>query len=229
LKKQYNIDEISFEDDNLTLDANRIEEICDQLIKRKINIHWTTPNGVYIHSLNEKLLKKIKKSGCYKLCFGIESGDKDVLNYMRKPVNLKKAQEVIKICNKIGIWTHGFFVIGTPAETKKSIKNTLSFAKRSGLDFASFLIAMPYPGTDLEKDMKVVDYEKLKVMHATRGVKNFTANELNDVQKSMYSEFAKHKLLTLMNPYNMYKYLKKPYAFRMSLRTLNRFLQLTKK
>lgn len=229
LVKKYSVDEISFEDDNLTLNHKRIEDICDEIIRRDIKIKWTTPNGVYIHSLDESLLKKMKKSGCYKLCFGIENGDAEILKYMNKKVDLEKAKAIIKTCNAIGIWTHGFFIIGTPPETKASLNNTLKFAISSQLDFASFLIAMPYPGTGLYNEMKKVDYDKLKVMHSTINIKNFTADELNSIQKQLYSAFAKHKMLSLLSPINLYKYMKKPKAFRMMLRSLSRFMQISRK
>jgi len=229
LIKKYDVDEIAFEDDNLTLNYKRVEAICDEIIRRDVKINWTTPNGVYIHSLDENLLKKMKKSGCYKLCFGIESGDVDILKYMNKKINLEKAKNVIRICNEIGIWTHGFFIIGMPVETKGTIRNTLNFAVSSKLDFASFLIAMPYPGTGLYNEMQKVDYDKLKVMHSTIDTKNFTSDELNRIQKQMYSDFAKYKFFSLLNPISLYEYLKKPKAFRMMLRSAGRFLQIRRK
>ena len=229
LVDEYKVDEISFEDDNLTLNRSRIEEICDELIRRNIEIKWTTPNGVFIHSLDEALLKKMKQSGCYKLCFGIESGDVNILKYMNKKINLEKARDIIKICNAIGIWTHGFFIIGMPIEKKESLSNTLNFAISSGLDFASFLIAMPYPGTGLYNEMQKVDYDKLKVMHSTIDIKNFTADELNSIQKQLYSAFAMHKLISMFNPVNFYRYFRKPKAFSMMFRSFSRFLQISRK
>jgi anaerobic magnesium-protoporphyrin IX monomethyl ester cyclase len=64
LVKNYGANEINFEDDNISLDKERMERICDEIIKRKLKIKWTTPNGIAIMTLDKKLLYKMKKSGC---------------------------------------------------------------------------------------------------------------------------------------------------------------------
>ena len=97
LVKKYGVKEIHFEDDNLTLDRERILKICKEIIKRKIDIKWTTPNGVAIWTLDEEVLKYIKKSGCYKLCFGIESADPTTQKFIRKGINLEKSKKIILI------------------------------------------------------------------------------------------------------------------------------------
>ena len=43
---KYKVKNVFFEDDNLTLNIKRFEEICDGIIQRKIKIGWETPNGV---------------------------------------------------------------------------------------------------------------------------------------------------------------------------------------
>jgi len=149
LYKKYGIKEFRFFDDNMTWDKKRIIEICDEIIKRKLNIKWDTPNGVAIATLNEEVLRKMKQAGYYKIIMGIESGSEKTLKFMRKPVSLKHAKKIIDICNKIGIWTWSTFVIGFPDETREDIEKTINFAKKSGLNFVTFYVAQPYPGTEM--------------------------------------------------------------------------------
>lgn len=150
LKKNYGIGEVAFMDDNLTFHKERIGEICNEIIRRRLNIRWCTPNGVAIWTLEESLLDKMKKSGCYKLTFGIETGSKKTQKFIRKShVDLAKSKEVIKYCNKIGLWTHSAFIIGFINETREDIEETIEYATSSDLDIASFFIATPFPGTDL--------------------------------------------------------------------------------
>ena len=239
LVKTFKVREIHFEDDNLTLDRKRIEKICDMIIESKLDIKWATPNGVAIWTLNKNLLNKMKKSGCYKLSFGIESGDPETLKFIGKPIDLKHARKVIQWANELGIWTHGFFVIGFPYESKASIARTLRFATESDLDFASFFIATSLPGTRL---LEIVKKEGLiendpnwanqDVFSATLNTKFFTAEEINSLQRSLYVSFLRERILNGLQPRKFALRLRKVRStedlFFLS-RLLTRFLQIIRK
>jgi len=207
LIKKFKVREIHFEDDNLTLDRKRLEKICDMIIESKLDIRWATPNGVAIWTLNKNLLKKMKKSGCYKLCFGIESGDIKTLKFIGKPVNLTHARKVIQWANEAGIWTDGFFVIGFPYESLKSIYKTLKFAVESDLDFANFFIATPYPGTALLDIMKKdgmisnnFSWGNLRVLKAGVNTNFFTSEELDFLQRKLHVNFFRKRALNYLSP-----------------------------
>lgn len=201
LVSKYGITEIHFEDDNLTLSKLRIEKICDLIVEQHLDITWTTPNGVAVGTLDEEMLKKMKQSGCYQLNFGIESGDPYVQkNIIGKPINLEKLKKIIKYSKKIGIWTHGFFVIGFPGESEANIRLTAEFAKKSDLDSANFFIATPYPQTPLyylalsQGFIDCQDPSKLRTMSATMNTQFFKAEEIHNLQKNLYLEFINYRI-----------------------------------
>lgn len=202
LVTEYRIREIHFEDDNLTLSKRRMAKICDLIIQRGLDISWTTPNGVAVNTLDLDLLEKMRKSGCYQLSFGIESGDPDVMReIINKPISLDRIRKVVSWSKSLGIWTHGFFVIGLPGESAQSIQKTISFAKETDLDSANFFIATPYPGTPLfsiassEKSFRNdLDFLKLRTMDATMNTEHFKAKEMKQLQKKAYLEFMKYRL-----------------------------------
>jgi anaerobic magnesium-protoporphyrin IX monomethyl ester cyclase len=150
LVKEFSVREVAFQDDNLTLDRERMDRICDEILKRRIKIKWCTPNGTSIWTLDKELLRKMKKSGCYRLSFGIETGSLKTQEFINKTtLNLEAAEGIIRYCNSIGIWTNATFIIGFPYETHEDIKATLNFALGSDLDYGVFFIATPFPGTRL--------------------------------------------------------------------------------
>jgi magnesium-protoporphyrin IX monomethyl ester (oxidative) cyclase len=217
LVNEYKIREIHFEDDNLTLSKLRMAKICDLIIERGIDISWTTPNGVAVQKLDLDLLRKMKKSGCYQLSFGIESGDPYVLrNIIHKPISLDKVRRVVNWSKNLGIWAHGYFVIGFPGEPSKSIQRTITFAKETDLDSASFFIATPYPGTPLYKSASSkgllkngFDLAKLRTMDATIDTEYFKAKELTEIQKRAYLEFMKYRLKReIVNGYIIIRFFK---------------------
>src|SRR3989344_2056206 len=199
LNKKYEIKEFRFFDDNISWDKKRIIEICDEIIKRKLDIRCDTPNGVAIATLNEEVLKKMKKAGYYKIVMGIESGSEKTLRFMRKPVALKHARKIIKICNKLGIWTWSTFVIGFPDETKEEINETIEFAKKSGLNFVTFYIAQPYPGTEMYKiyDEKGLLNSGFQVESSVTNTKYdtnyFTSEQLTKIQREAYDCLIKYR------------------------------------
>ena len=194
LVSSYGIQEFHFEDDNLTLSKNRMIEMCDLILKKGLNIKWMTPNGVAVNTLDQAVLKKMKESGCFQLNFGIESGDpiiqKEIIN---KPLNLERVQNIINYSKKLGIWTHGFFVIGFPDESVESIRKTIEFSKNADLDSADFFIAAPYPDTKCYSKSRSVteefDLSKLRTMDASINTAKFSAEELVALQKKAYMEF----------------------------------------
>jgi magnesium-protoporphyrin IX monomethyl ester (oxidative) cyclase len=160
--EKFNVKNIFFEDDNLTLDVARFEAICDGLIQKKVRIGWETPNGVRADCLNMNLLQKMKKSGCQSVFFGVESGDQQVLdNVICKSLDLNRVVEVAKICKEIDLKTGAFYIIGFPGETKESMQKTVDFALKLKRDFdvgMHLFFATPLYGTRLYEECKSKGY-----------------------------------------------------------------------
>jgi len=211
LHKEYGINEFRFFDDNLSWDKKRTIEICEEILKRKLDIRWDTPNGVAIATLNKEVLQKMKKAGYYKIVMGIESGSEKTLRFMRKPVVLNHARKIIAICNDLGIWTWSTFVIGFPDEPKEEIDKTIDFAKKSGLNFATFYVAQPYPGTDMYEVYKKAGLlkegfiEESSVVNTKYATKHFSAEELRKMQKKLYGDFIKYRIISYLNPIKFYR------------------------
>jgi anaerobic magnesium-protoporphyrin IX monomethyl ester cyclase len=195
LVEKYGVKELHFEDDNFCLNKKRANKICEGIIDRGIDIKWQTPNGIAVWTLDKTTLEKMKKSGCYQLSFGIESGCKDTLKFIGKPINLNYAKKVIAEANNLGIWTEGFFVFGFPYEDLASIAQSLNFAIESDLDFAVFSIATPYPKTKLYDVMKRegmigdVNWDLLRTMSAAADTKYFTRDEISRLQRELFTNF----------------------------------------
>jgi len=152
LVRQFRVREIHFIDDNLTTQSERVYQICDELDKRGLKIVWSCPNGVRIDSLDINLVRRMKKSGCYSLTFGIEAGNQEILNRIRKKITLQQVEEVVTMVKNEGIETRGFFIVGLPSETRTTIRQTIDFAKKLPLSFAGFSIFVLMPGLELFKE-----------------------------------------------------------------------------
>jgi anaerobic magnesium-protoporphyrin IX monomethyl ester cyclase len=154
----YNVKQIDFHDDNLTLDKKRMETICDLIVERGIDIEWYAPNGVRADTLDENLLRKMKKSGCKKIRIAPESGVQRVVNQViKKNLDLKEVEKAVALSKKVGIKVGCFFVIGLIGETKEDIKESIKYAyklRKLGAEVFHFSIATPLYGTELYEQAK---------------------------------------------------------------------------
>ena len=151
--RTYHIRQIDFNDDNLTLDKKRMENICDLIVEKGLDVEWYTPNGVRADTLDETLLTKMKASGCKKLRIAPESGVQRVVDQViKKNLDLKAVENAVVLSKKVGIKVGCFFVIGLIGETKKDIEETINYAyklRKLGADSFVFSIATPLYGTEL--------------------------------------------------------------------------------
>ena len=149
LVTQFGVKEITISDDAFTTDAERVHQVCDLLIARKLDIPWTCSNGIRVNTATPELMKKMRAAGCYRVAFGVENGDQDVLDTIGKKITLEQVEQAVKNARKAGIKTTGFFMLGGPWDTLETMEKTVRFAIKANPDYAQFSIATPYPGSEL--------------------------------------------------------------------------------
>lgn len=144
---EYNLREFNFCDDTFTVNRKRAMEICNKIIAKKLRIYWICFSRV--NTIDDELMRIMKKAGCRKISFGLESGNQRILDLMRKKTTLEQARKAVKIARRQRLKVYGSFMLGNVGETAQTIKETIKFAKSLDLDNATFFIACPFPGTDL--------------------------------------------------------------------------------
>ncbi|MDD5165962.1 MAG: radical SAM protein [Candidatus Omnitrophica bacterium] len=105
-----------------------LEGFCDLVIANNLKIEWAG-QAIIRPEMSEGLLRKMKRSGCAWLSYGIESGSQKVLDKMNKHFSLEIASRVLADTKKAGIATQANFMFGLPTETLDDFKQTLEFLK----------------------------------------------------------------------------------------------------
>jgi magnesium-protoporphyrin IX monomethyl ester (oxidative) cyclase len=150
LVDKFGIEEIKVQDDNITSNRKHAREIFQGMIDRPYRLHWNTPNGIAVWTLDKEMLTMMKDSGCFEITMAIESGNQTVLkDLIRKPLKLDKVREINRYCRELGISRFAYFIIGFPGETKKQIMDTIKFARELRLDMSAIFIYNPLPGSEL--------------------------------------------------------------------------------
>lgn len=148
---RFGIREIDIFDYEFLINRKRAMGICKEIQKRKIDILWAC--RARIDSVDDELLREMAAAGCGRIYYGIESGDQEMLDRVNKGITLEQVRETIKLTRKHGIRALGFFLIGSPQETRESIRQTLKFAKSLNLDYVQFSKTTAKPLTSMWQDM----------------------------------------------------------------------------
>lgn len=152
LYDKYGIRHVFFQEDEFTINHKRVLEICNLLIKNRLDLKWGCASRV--DHINEELIAKMSKAGCKEISFGVECGYEEGLKNINKRITLTQARNAVRLAKKYNIFVCVNFIIGFPWEGKKEVKKTIRFAKSLNPDAFFFHTLVPYPGTKIYKQMK---------------------------------------------------------------------------
>jgi anaerobic magnesium-protoporphyrin IX monomethyl ester cyclase len=127
-------------------------------------------------TVDEETAAKMKKAGCVRVFFGLESGNDSILALMNKQVTVSQGERAVLTFKKAGIEVGAFFIVGYPGETDRTILDTLRFASSLPLDYLSFTMPYPIPGTPL--------YERLR-----------DKMRFDDLEQPKHLSLTEHKLI----------------------------------
>lgn len=136
-------------DESFGFNKKRAMEFLDLLIDRGITVRWFVTTRVNIITL--EILQKMKKSGCFGIGIGVETGDPDILKSIRKGITHEQVKRAIKYIHDTGLESHTYFILGFPNETIRTIIRTIRFAASLNSTYIAIGIMVPYPGTEIAR------------------------------------------------------------------------------
>ena len=138
-------------DDIFTSDQKWAKKVCDAITDTGVDMIWTCQNGIRVESADEDVFRSLKKSGCYRLSLGLESGNDDVLKAFGKGgrANVEQAIRAVKLARAAGIDTNGYFMVGLSSDTEESMNDTIEFARKIPVDMMKCSITIAFPGTKM--------------------------------------------------------------------------------
>lgn len=140
--------EIKINDDTFNLNEDRIFNVFDILKKRGINIPWSC--NLRVDTIKDKsFLKTMKDNGCWLIRPGLESGNQEILDGLKKGITIEQGKRVCNWAKEVGLKIQASFVIGSPLDTEKTILETIDFARSLPIDYPTFSLMTPFPGTEL--------------------------------------------------------------------------------
>jgi anaerobic magnesium-protoporphyrin IX monomethyl ester cyclase len=174
-------DHIWMSDDLFTLNYKRTFELAQAIEAAHLPLTWECLSRVT--HVDQALFEQMRRAGCKRIFFGIESGDEGVLKQMKKGITPDQARKAVEACVAAGIKAAGFFMVGYLGETTESLIKSINFSSSLPLDYVSYTIAYPLPGTGFYE--RVRERRQLGEWHKVRH------NRL-----LFNTDFSEHKLRT---------------------------------
>lgn len=206
-----------------------VEEICDEMIRKKLNLPWLV-QGRCSPYVSLEILRKMREAGCRWIWFGVESGSQKILDEsIQKDITVENVYRVFDLARQAGIKALMFIVVGFPGETPADIKLSADIIKKVKPDDVAIHILTPFPGSRVRKYLEdhnlldnklenLADYYKYNsedvVNHHTY---EMSAEEIKRYYRLLYFRFKKN------NPRYFIKFMLK------SLLTLDGWKKLSKR
>jgi radical SAM superfamily enzyme YgiQ (UPF0313 family) len=200
LQDEFGIREIFFTDDTLNLNRNWFEKICNGIISESLNkkCRLKAPFRANERLLDINLLKIAKKAGFWMIFFGVESGNQNILNIIKKGLTLGEIERAFQLTKKAQILTYASLMVGNLGESVKTVKDTIKFAKKIDPDFVGFALALPLPGSEFytiakKNNLFKVDFEDYFFNTSAINLKGFSEGQVEELTKRAVDELKDYK------------------------------------
>ncbi len=145
-------DRISFADDVFTMKRGRVFKVCQEIQRRGLHFSWECLGRV--DALDAATYLEMKKAGCSRIFFGIESGNDQILKLMKKQITKEEARQAVEAAHQAGLEVGAFFILFYPGDTNETVLETLHFTTQLPLDYLGLTMPYPLPGTALYDRVK---------------------------------------------------------------------------
>jgi len=193
LSKKYGVNQIDFRDEDLTLNKKRLIEICDELIKRKLNVKWRAFGNV--KEVNKELLEKMKQAGCSSIFYGIDGVNNEALKKMHKPYVINDIISCFELTHEIGLYIVAGVILGYPDDSQEIINEWLELLKIIQPETIYISLITAFIGTPLheklKKENKIISFNPSDYDCSTQVVKNnfVSKEEIAKWQRVLYEKY----------------------------------------
>jgi radical SAM superfamily enzyme YgiQ (UPF0313 family) len=223
LKDAYGINTAFFVDLTFNADREKVFDICQAFEKVKLGISWYVllrpGNPDNRITVDRPMLEALKKAGCIKVGFGVETLSPSIAKDLRRSSINGYLVKVMRWMDDLGLLSKAFLIIGHPQETEKYYQELSSYLFDLGVDELRISYLVPFPGTplwdkyqnSLPADVAYEDYTTFRpLMHHPI----FSSEELTEIRLSLVRNYYFSSLYQarVKEKVTRYPYLKKSFV-----------------
>jgi radical SAM superfamily enzyme YgiQ (UPF0313 family) len=143
---------IYFQDSTFTMNRKFVMELMELMIQAKLDLLWSC--NTRADRVDPELLEVMYRAGGRQLILGIESGNQQSLDMIKKATTVEKQTQGVEWIRKAGFRYLTSYIICLPGETADMVMNTIRYAKRLAAHTSMFYLPVPYPGSGLYESCK---------------------------------------------------------------------------
>ena len=182
LRDVYGVRAVKFRDPIFTVNRRRTEALLDALLKANLGTIWGCET--HLNVLDEALLEKMSAAGCRMIQTGIETSQGDVIKASKRRSAAEDQQRtMLDICQRVGIKTAIYFIVGLPEDTPEGMRASLDYARELPGTWIQITVCTPYPGTkfygDVEDQLLTRDWQQLDQYTPVLGSENHRPHDLS--------------------------------------------------
>ena len=190
LHRDFGFLKINIVDDTFTLNHHHTRAVCEEMLRRKLNIKWSV--FARVDRISEELAQLMNRAGCEWMLFGVESADEEILKTIKKGITPDDVRHGVKIASEAGINVFNSFILGLPGETRDTAHKSLAFGDelyhKYGAKYGFHMLA-PLPGTEVYERAK--DYG-IRIL--SRNWARYNANEPITETETMSRDMVKEAM-----------------------------------
>lgn len=150
-RERFGMKGFRFYDDNLTASREHCAAFCERLLNEMKKYSWNCFSRV--DSVDEELLRQMRKAGCLQIKYGVETGTERVSKMLRKGTRFEQNEAAVRATKRAGIECQITLMIGLPDETEAEARETIRYALRLAPDLISINHFKPLPGSPLYRQL----------------------------------------------------------------------------
>jgi len=199
VKEKFGVEEFLFWSESFTINNHFVLEVCQEILSRRLKVAWVCNSRV--DNVNLALLQKMKEAGCWMIGYGVESGNQQILDSVKKGTTLNQTKKAVQWAKEAGLEVTGHCILGLPGETEETIKQTIDFTIELDLDFAQFYCAVPFPGSELyhqarqQNWINTTQWTKFEQNFSILDLPTITADRIMELRRYAFKKFYLRKKL----------------------------------
>ncbi len=151
-------DRINIADDLFAVDNKRVMQLCAGIRARGLKLSWSA--FARVDTVDQEMLDDMASSGCDSVSFGVETGNQEMLERIKKGITLEQVRRAVQMCRQAGMIAHASFIVGLPGETRETLAQTAQFARSLDIVYGYHFLA-PFPGTTVRGKIHRYDLQIL--------------------------------------------------------------------
>lgn len=157
---------VTIHDDIFVVSKKRLKNLVSMIREAGIHKKLTFVSMIKPSAFDEEICQLLKEMNMGMIAFGLESASEPILKYLKgSGARQKQNQQALELCHKYNIKVCGYFILGSPAETRKDLSKTYWFIHQNiqTLSTMGVFHLTPYPGTRFWHDYQAHQKEPVSI------------------------------------------------------------------